>query len=1007
MASYGRLPLGFEPNVAPSDRRVRFLASSGGGTVFLASDEAVLALAGAGRSHEPVLRVRFMGAADPQLRGVARLSGSANYFVGRDRARWRVDVPMFARVRYRHLWPGVDASFYGNGSQLQYDFELSPGADPTRIALRFVGAREERFDSDGGLVLTLPGGSRVRELAPVAYQGMGRTRRPVAVRFVLSAGVAHLALGPYDHGEALTVDPALVYSTYLGGSGEDAGNAIAVDAAGDAYVTGFTFSTNFPTTPGAYQTANAGGEDAFVAKLNAAGDGLLYATYLGGSGTDDGHGIAVDSAGDAYVAGSTTSTNFPTTPGAYQTANAGGEDAFVAKLNAAGALDYSTYLGGGGDDLANAIAVDAAGEAYATGLTESTSFPTASPLQSTLDGLEDAFVTKLNTTGSGLVYSTYLGGSGSDVGFSIAVDSAGEAYVAGETGSTNFPTIHPLQAANAGGEDGFVAKLNTTGSGLVYSTYLGGAGTDFANGIAVDSAGDAYITGYTASTNFPTLDAVHPSCGDPGCTQGDAFVAKLNPAGTLGYSTYLGGSGADEGNAVAVDGTGEAYVTGVTFSADFPTLSPEQLFTGGGRDAFVTKLNPAGNALVYSTYLGGSGDDYGYGIALDPAGDAFVTGFTMSTNFPTAGPLQPACGDSALCGEGDAFVAKLPFDVTPPTSTASIAACHGPVTVTVTDNPGGSGPKAVDFVLDGGAEQTISTTGNPGVAQIPVPEGNHTLEYWGVDAAGNQESPHHVASVQVDTTPPTLTITSDQGFLAYEVGDRASVTIAASDAISGLATNPSASHVPISTAKPGRFAITRSATDRCGNRATASFTYTVVPPPAFAVSVDVEPVSGKVRLRKGRQFVALTEARAIPVNSTIDATRGTIRLTTATSVHRQYQTGTFGGGVFNVVQQRSQRGLVELHLIDPSTRLCTPARKAVVARLSPRVLALLHSNVHGSFRTRGRYSAATVRGTAWTIEDRCDGTLTVVTRGTVLVLDFALRRTIAVRAGQSYLARAL
>jgi Beta-propeller repeat len=1003
LGAYSRLPLSFQRNIGQTDRRVRFLARSGGSTMFFTSEGTVLAFSGRRGAPEQVLRLEFPGAGHPAVRGVNRLPGCANYLLGRDQARWVSRASTFARVRYVHLWRGIDASFYGDASRLEYDLELAPHADPHQIALRFLGERRQRLDARGQLVLTLPRGREVRELAPRAYQRFGQVRRMVASRFVLSGGLARVVLAKYDHARPLTVDPAIVYSTYLGGTGAEFGTSIAVDAAGDAYLAGSTTSANFPTQSPAQPANHGGNGDAFVAKLNPSGSALVYSTYLGGSGQDVAYGIAVDSAGSAYVAGSTTSTDFPTqTP--EQAANGGAGDGFVAKLSPNGsALDYSTYLGGSGADVANEIAVDQTGNAYVTGATAATDFPTHTPLQAANGGGRDAFVAKLSAAGTSLVYSTYLGGSGDENSAAIAVDGAGSAYITGSTSSSDLPIHSPEQALNGGGQDAFVARLTPAGTALSDATYLGGSGQDSGNDIALDSSGDAYIVGSTASTNFPTQNAEQPTLAGAG----DGFVTKFNPGGTaLDYSTYLGGSGQDDGYAIAVDAANDAVVAGATASTNFPTHNPAQPTPGGTGDAFVTKFNPGGTALLYSTYLGGSGQDSAFGIGLDPAGDAFVTGSTMSTNFPTLDAAQTACGDAAFCPQGDAFVTELPFDATPPTSTASIPACRGPVVATVGDEPGGSGPRTVDFRLDSAAEQALATSGNPGTAPIPIPEGNHTLEYWGADAGGNQESPHHVAGVQVDTTPPSMSITSDQRRLAFEVGDSASVTITASDATSGLAVDPAAIHVAISTASPGRFTVTRSATDRCGNTATASFTYSVIPFPVLSVTVDVEPVAGKVRIREHGRFVALTEARAVPVGSTLDTTRGTVRITTATPRRGRYQVGRFGAGVFVVRQRRAQQGLADLRLIDPSRRVCARASAASLTQaISSRTLALLRASAHGRFRTTGRYSAATVRGTQWTIEDRCEATLTVVTRGTVMVRDFRLRRNVAVPAGKSYLAR--
>jgi beta-propeller repeat-containing protein len=470
-------------------------------------------------------------------------------------------------------------------------------------------------------------------------------------------------VGAYKADRPLVLDPVLVYSTYLGGSDRDFGYGIAVDRLGNAYVTGYALSSDFPTA-NALQAENAGSADAFVMKLNAAGSALVYSTYLGGSGEDAGIGIGVDAFGAAYVVGATASTDFPTA-NALQVEFAGFPyDGFVTKLNAAGsALVYSTYLGGSDADNVIGIALDSSGNAYVTGYTFSTDFPTRIPLQPANAGSYDAFMSKLNAAGSALVYSTYLGGNGEDVAYGIAVDGSRNAYVGGYTFSIDFPTRNPFQPENAGGADAFVTRLNAEGSGLVYSTYLGGSGFDSAAGIAVDASRHAYVTGDTSSTTFPTRNAFQPE----NAGFNDAFVTRLNAEGSgLVYSTYLGGSGGDVGRGVAVDGSGNAYVTGDTSSTTFPTRNAFQPENAGGADAFVTKLTTSTvgwSALVYSTYLGGNGLDLGRGIAVDASGNAYVTGETTSTNFPTRNPFQPE-----NAGGSDAFVSKIgtPRATSPP-----------------------------------------------------------------------------------------------------------------------------------------------------------------------------------------------------------------------------------------------------------------------------------------------------------------------------------------------------
>jgi hypothetical protein len=620
--AYGQLPLYFEANQGQTDRRVTFLSRGSNHTLFLTPTEAVLVLskarpADAGpaqklkdtpeKSHsatQAILRSKFVGAnSRPRINGRAELPGKTNYFIGNDPTKWRTNVPTYAKVEYENLYPGIDLVYYGNQRQLEYDFIVRPGADPKKIVLELRGADKLDIDPYGDLVLNTAVGA-IHQRKPLIYQEVDGVRREIPGSYVLT-GTRQVGfqVAAYDSTRLLIIDPVLFYSTYLGGSANDSGHGIAVDGAGNAYVAGATNSSNFPTTGGAFQTALHGVENAFVTKLNPTGSALVYSTYFGGSG--DGTNplsIAVDSSGNAYVTGITFDADFPTTPGAFQ-----------------------TTFGGSGTCCGSASG--------------------------------DAFVTKLNPTGSGLVYSTYLGGNRGDNGNGIAVDGAGNAYVAGQTSSTNFPTTAgAFQTTFSGGTwDAFVTKLNPLGSGLVYSTYLGGGGDDLGFSIALDSAGNAYVTGETSSTNFPVTPGVFQTSLAGGF---DAFVTKLNPLGSgLAYSTYFGGSGNDLGRGIALDGAGNAYVTGYISSTNFPTTAGafQTMFGGGALDAFVTKLNPLGTGLLYSTYLGGSGDDFGQGVAVDTSGNVYVTGFTGSTNFPTANPVQATFGG----GTFDAFVTAV------------------------------------------------------------------------------------------------------------------------------------------------------------------------------------------------------------------------------------------------------------------------------------------------------------------------------------------------------------
>jgi hypothetical protein len=660
VARIATMPLRFEANHGQFDERVSFLGRGSGYCAFLTEEGATLTFpsnneGGAGEGSG-VLAIRVLGGRSVKPSPSDRLPGVSNYFVGNEPSRWRTGVEGYARVRYADVIPGVDLVYYGSGlRRLEYDVVIAPGADPGSVVLAFQGAESVAIGGDGAALLRLRGGREILHPAPVAYQldAAGRRER-VDARYDLRQGGLAFDVGRFDPRRPLVIDPTLVHSTYLGGLGSDGAYGIALGSNGEAFVAGTTGSTNFPGASAPQPAFGGGRFDVFVAKIDAAGQSLVYSTYLGGVGDDFANRVAVDSAGEAFVTGTTASANFPMSQPLQAAFGGGPFDAFVAKLSASGsALVYSTYLGGTGNDQAQAIAVDGAGEAFVAGFTSSTNFPTAAPFQgSNLAASGTAFLTKLNAAGSAFVYSTYLGGSTQDKANGIAIDSAGEAYVTGFTTSTNFPIASALQGLNrGGGGDAFVAKLNATGSALLYSTYLGGSGADVANGIAVDAAGEAFIAGNTTSADFPTHAALQAALGGPQ----DAFVAKLDSAGaTLVYSGYLGGSDVDYGDDIAVDGAGEAFVAGYTASIDFPTASAIQSVNAGKQDAFVAEVARAGSALVYSTYLGGTDNEQAYRIAVDSSGKAVVVGETASVDFPMASALQATEG-----GGDDAFVTTL------------------------------------------------------------------------------------------------------------------------------------------------------------------------------------------------------------------------------------------------------------------------------------------------------------------------------------------------------------
>jgi len=731
-------------------------------------------------------------AANPAGEGL--LPGTVNYLVGSNQAAWRTGVPTYARVRYSEVYPGVDLLYYGNQRQLEYDFAVAPNADPKAIRLQFSGVTKLKVDGDGDLILSAKGGD-IAFRKPVIYQEQNEHRDLIAGRFIL--GKRHtvgFALNAYDHSKPLIIDPVLAYATYVGGSGSDGdmATAIAVDASGDAYITGQTDSPDFPLTSGTYQQGDdataATAYNAFVSKLNAAGTALVYSTYIGGSGNTEATGIAVDASGDAYVTGHTFASNYPATSGAMQATSAASSSnyvAFVSKLNPAGtALVYSTLLGGSGNgsgtgDAANGIAVDSSGNAYVTGYAYSSNFPvTAGAFQTTnaasANAISGGFVTKLNAAGSALVYSTFLSGSGSghdgigDVANGITVDKSGDAYVTGSTGSSNFPTtagayLTTNPAATNTQTTAFVTKLNPAGTALLYSTYLGGSEDASGSAIAVNASGDAYVAGYAMYTDFPVTTGAFQTMNNASTeSTTNAFVTELNATGTgVVYSTWLGGSGAainayvhsgDSADAIAVDASGDAYVSGTAFSSNFPVTngavqSNNEAAGAKTSNAFVTELNPTGTALLYSSYLGGSGYPYGnrgyyhgddaMGLALDSSGNVYVAGAAYSINFPITDTAFQSSNNAAGTSGSNAFLAKVSMASLVATTTTVASSANSAIsgaTVTFTaDVDAASGNTApsgsVTFSVDGSTVSTVtlSATGTATYATSTLAAGTHTI----------------------------------------------------------------------------------------------------------------------------------------------------------------------------------------------------------------------------------------------------------------------------------------
>jgi hypothetical protein len=929
---YGKLPLAFEPNLGQSNGQAKFLAHGDGYSLFLNSSEVLLALRESAKSKQTeharadVLRMQLVGANDAAaFSAIDELPGKSNYLVGKNPADWHTNVPTYRKVAERGIYPGVDLVYYGTQRELEYDFIVAPGASTAQIRLETEGAQHLHVDNQGELVMAVEGGE-VRLQKPVAYQEAGTEKQMVAAKYALDANhEVHFEVGTYDRSRSLVIDPVLAYSTMLGGSNIDGANAIAVASDDTVFIAGGTFSSDFPTVHPLQP--NVGGpndfpQDAFVAKISADGSTLLYSTYLGGSEMDVANGIAVDPFGDAYVTGTTESADFPIQPGSLNT-ECGGDgkcgatfnptglivsNAFVAKLNPEGSgLIYSTFLGEYENVRGQAIAVDADQNAYVTGQTEGNGVPTvaiispaqppppfpitASAFQGTFGGgATDCFITKISATGNSILYSSYLGGSDEDTCYGVAVDSTQNAYLTGLTYSTDFPLSNAVQAANGGAGDAFVSKVNTTGTGaasLVFSTYLGGAGLDQGNAVAVDTSGHVYVAGLTNSGGLPAGTGMGSYSGE-----GDAFAAEYATPPTLTaslvYFSYVGGTQADAANGIAIDSLDNAYITGSTVSIDFPsTGAPFQPAYGGGNaDAFVTELNPTGSALVYSSYLGGTNTDIGYGIAVDAGGSAYVAGQTCSSNFPQANPLPINAG-----GNCDAFISKVtilqgiavnPAGLNFPTQ--SLNTTSQPLTATITNGQNAlnitsitlSGTNAADFMstqncvgpMAPGAQCVVSVTFTPtapGVRQASL-----TITNSGI------ANP----SVVVALTGSTSSITLSASTLTFGTAQNPQPVGATSAAQSITVTNSGTIPVTFSSiTASGDFA----ETDNCTKAAlqpttncTINVTYTPSGPGAGVGALtinDSAPGSPQVVLLTGNAVVQQFSISAVSPSATVSAGR--------------------------------------------------------------------------------------------------------------------------------------
>ena len=698
-----QMPMTFEANQGQTDPHVKFLFRGNGYTAFLTAGGLVLSLRPTGSTTTPgnaeaptaknakqvqntTLQFKLVGAAQTSLAvGEDPQPGRVNYFIGNDSAKWQKNVQTYAKVRYKNVYPGIDLVYYGSHRQLEYDFAISPGADPSRIQFEISGAKQIQADAKGDLVLQTATGA-LHFQSPVVYQESNGLRVPVPGAYVMY-DTTHIAfhVAEYDSSKPLVIDPVLVYSTYLGGGGNDQPTGIAVDNAGSVYIAGYTDSLDFPlATLGSLPT---GADHVFVAKLDPSGSNLVYADYIGGNSQDYGYALVLDSAHEVYVTGGTTSSDFPVV-NPYQGSLTGLFNGFLSKVSADGSsLLYSTYLGGSSSDVPSTIAIDNVGSVLVGGYTFSTNFPvvnayqaTVSPNQGGLFG-EYGFLTKFSPDGSSLVYSTYLGGN-SNVPYNcgtpcwgtpfsgisgIALDPNGSAYVAGNTNTYNFPTTSaaylPTDVTQQNGSVGFVSKFSTAGN-LDYSTYFyesSGADTNL-NAITVDSSGSAYATGQALSDGtFPltSTSICNPSVLGWGCNF--AFVTKFDPTGsTLAYSTFLGPNNGANPQAIVLDANNDAYILSSSISSSFSMVNGIEPYTNES-DLLLVEIDPLASTQLFATFLGASANEFPAGLALDSNGNQYIVGATDSTDFPvTQGAFQ-----NVLAGNTNAFVLKIGLNSAP------------------------------------------------------------------------------------------------------------------------------------------------------------------------------------------------------------------------------------------------------------------------------------------------------------------------------------------------------
>ncbi len=843
-AALGNLPLFFQANDGQANNPASFVVRGLDYQFLISPDGAKIELkktdATTQKTSLRTVQMQFFGASSQaQIYGADELPGKVNYLIGNSPAQWRTGVAMFSRVRVAQLYPGINLVYYGNQQQLEYDFTVAPGANPDAIKIRFDGVDKISIGAQGELILAL-GSGEILQPAPMIYQIVDGARKRVSGGYrLLNKHTVAFMIGKYDHQLPLVIDPILSYSTYFGGNSSDTAWSIAVDTNGFVYIAGQTLSGQFYPTPGAFQTNFAGGSitgDAFVAKFGNQASNLIYFTYLGGGADDSAASIVLDGAGDAFVTGFTDSPNFPTTTNALYRSIGGSPtpggyflDAFVSELSPSGSnLVYSTYFGGSGPDSGTGIALDSSNNIYVAGYTCSPDLRTTSNAFQKHLGCPysiyttylyaNAFLAEIGASGTNLIYSSYFGGTNYDAGESIAVDSSNYVYMTGFTSSTNFPNTNAFQGYLNGtpiptsSYDAFVAKFTPSCTGLVYSTFLGGTNNDVAYHIAADSSGNAYVTGWTVSTNFPNTVTNVPGlynglANNTGVSYPyitNAFLTQVTWNGTnaaLGYSAVFGGTnfGIDVGYGVALDPSGDAFVIGATTSTNFPAFNTPGLLgatNAGGSDAFVIAFNTNCSAIIYSGYLGGSGNDYGFGIAVDSLTNVYITGNTASLNFP----VYNNQGQTSLKGPSDAFLAEIGWTVQPPVITTQ--------------------PTNQDLWVGATVSFDVTATGTPPLTYL-----------WQVDGTNLTNGTNIFGSTISGATNTTLTIsnaqTNDSGNYTVVVTNYAG-SVTSSVAVLTVTNGP-----PVITVQP-----TNQTVEATQESATLSITAVGSPPLRYQWQVD-------------------------------------------------------------------------------------------------------------------------------------------------------------------------